>query len=461
MNENFDKLKQLILSDIDADELEYLLSDYHDSDIADVLESLDEDQRIAVYRKLGTEKISDIFTYYDNVEDFIEEVTPEVAADILEEMDADEALEVLNELEEEDKKEILELMEEEDKQEILKIDAYNEEEIGSYMTDNFIVISKDSTISTATKQMIAEAGEHDNIFTIYVIDENNKYCGAIDIKDLICARKTVSLESIVMSSYPFFNDRELMSECINRLKDYSEESVPILNEKMEIVGVITKDILIDAAMEEVEEDYAKLGGLAEAEDIDESVFTSVKKRIPWLLILLVLGLVVATAVGRFEGVIAALPVVVFFQSMILDMAGNVGTQSLAVTIRNLSDEESKKKLRQNIFKEIRVGLLNGIIIATVAFIFVVAYIAITQAGIKQGISYNFNDSLLMATAVSVSLLCAMTISNVVGTLFPIILNKMKIDPAVASGPFITTVNDIVAVVIYYGLNYLLFMVIFK
>lgn len=451
------ELKDILLSNISKEELNEKLENYHDSDIADVLESLTEEERLNVYKKISIERLSYIFSYYENVEDYIEEVSPDYAADIIQEMDTNDAIDVLNELEEEDKSEIIDLMEDKPKQDILKADSYNEDEIGSYMSDNYICVNCNDTVAEATSRMIKEAGEHDNIFTIYVVDQDGRYYGAIDFKDLIRARKADNLSDLIKKSYPFFFDTEIMSECISKLKDYSENSIPVLNRSHKIVGVITSDIVIDATEEEMAEDYAKLGGLSEEEDIDESIFKSVKKRVPWLIILLFLGFIVSNVTGSFETVIATLPVVVFFQSTILDMAGNVGTQSLAVTIRNLTDDESRKKINKGIFKEIKVGFLNGLCIGIIAFILVIAYLAIKQQEITPGSGYGFLASMKISGIISFALLCAMTISNLIGTLFPLLLHKIHVDPAVASGPFITTVNDIIAVVIYYGLVYLFFI----
>ena len=451
------ELKDILLSNISKEELNEKLENYNDSDIADVLESLTEEERLNVYKKISIERLSYIFSYYENVEDYIEEVSPDYAADIIQEMDTNDAIDVLNELEEEDKSEIIDLMEDKPKQDILKADSYNEDEIGSYMSDNYICVNCNDTVAEATSRMIKEAGEHDNIFTIYVVDQDGRYYGAIDFKDLIRARKADNLSDLIKKSYPFFFDTEIMSECISKLKDYSENSIPVLNRSHKIVGVITSDIVIDATEEEMAEDYAKLGGLSEEEDIDESIFKSVKKRVPWLIILLFLGFIVSNVTGSFETVIATLPVVVFFQSTILDMAGNVGTQSLAVTIRNLTDDESRKKINKGIFKEIKVGFLNGLCIGIIAFILVIAYLAIKQQEITPGNGYSFLASMKISGIISFALLCAMTISNLIGTLFPLLLHKIHVDPAVASGPFITTVNDIIAVVIYYGLVYLFFI----
>ena len=196
------------------------------------------------------------------------------------------------------------------------------------------------------------------------------------------------------------------------------------------------------------EDYAKLAGLTAEEDLEETTKDSMKKRLPWLVALLFLGLGVSTVVGAFESVVAMLPLVICFQSLILDMAGNVGTQSLAVTIRVLMDENltAGQKIRL-VFKESRVGLANGLFLGILAFLFIGLYVSIFKG-------LSFGDGFLMSLCVGVSLMLAILISSLVGTLVPLFFNKLGVDPAVASGPLITTVNDLVAVVTYYGLVWL-------
>ncbi len=460
MNKLYQEIKELVLSDMSKDELLYNLSDYHDSDIADVLEQLTETERINIYNKLGIEKVSEIFAYYENVEDYIEEVTPSVAADIIQEMDSNDALDVLNELDLEDKEEIINLMEEESKEEVLHLDSYNEDEIGSYMSDNYIVLSINDTILSATSKTIKKAGEHDNLYTLYVVDDNNEYRGAINIKDLFVARKNDSFKDLIIESYPFFYDKELISDCIEKLKDYAEDSIPILNDKNEILGVITSDTVIEMTEEELVEDYAKLAGLSEEEQMDEKVFSSVKKRIPWLAILLVLGLFVSMVLGLFDGVISSIPSIVFFQSVILGMSGNGGTQSLTVTIRNISSGASRKKILKSIIKEIGIGIINGLILGVISFFVVMILLSLKKQEVISGNGYIFTDVIKVSLIVSISLVVAMTLSNLIGTMFPILLNKIHIDPAVASGPFITTINDIIAIIIYYGLTYLIFIAYF-
>ena len=456
----FEIIKKIINSNAAIATKKKKLNNYHSADIADVLANLTKEERLKAYEILGVEKTADIFTYLDNPDEYIEELKIDKAADILDELDSNEALDILDELEDEDfRNQLISLMEKDTQEKVKELDKKDDETIGSYMSDNFITIQKDTSIKQAMSKLVKEAGEHDNINTIYVIDEENHLLGAVRLKDLIIARKEDSLEKILISSFPSVNESEIVSDIIQDLKDYAEESIPVVDNENHLLGVIASDTIIEAADEEMTEDYAKLGGLSEIVDVSESPWYSVRKRIPWLIILLFLGIIVSTVTGIFEGVIAAIPAIVFFQSMVLDMSGNVGTQSLAVTIRSISDDEMKaKEIRRLVGKEIFVGFINGLIIATIGFIFVFVYLIIRRTPIKSA-DFSYLEALSVAGIIAASLLTAMTASAAIGTIFPILLDKMHIDPAVASGPFITTFNDIIAVILYYGLTMLVFMVL--
>ncbi len=314
-------------------------NDYHENDIAAVLEDLEPYERRRLYSVLGLDKVSEVFAYLDDPEEFIEELDAELAADILENMEADDAVDILEELEDEKSEAIMQLMDEEAREDIGLIQSYDDDEIGSKMTTNYVTLTLDLTIKQAMKSMVGQAADNDNITTLYVLDEEGKFYGAIDLVDLIVARNYVELESLVTTSYPFVYDHETVDECIEELKDYSEDSIPVLDKDKHILGVITSQDLVEVVDEEMGEDYAKLAGLSEEEDLKEPLLASLRKRTPWLTILLFLGLIVATVTGMFENVIKELPIIVFFQSVILGMSGNVGTQSLAVTIRVLMDED--------------------------------------------------------------------------------------------------------------------------
>ena len=432
------------------------LENYHDSDIAEVICYLTEEERKKLYRILGKERVSNVFTYLENVEDYIAELENETAADLIELMDADDALDVLQELEEEDKKQITSLMEKDALEDVRLLASFEDDQIGSKMTTNYIIVKKNDTIKSAMKHLIKYSKENDNIYTLFVKDENGKFYGSIDLKDLIRAREDDDLEDIIHTQYPYVYSTELIEECINDLKDASLDLYPVLNEKDELIGVITQDDLVEVVEDELTEDYAKLAGLNEAEEIDEPVFKSVKKRIVWLVCLLILGMFISLVVSQFETVIDGIPMIVFFQSVILGMSGNAGTQSLAVTIRGLMDEDlSRKKIAKMVFKEVRVGLTNGLILSIISFGAVSLFLYVRNTPIL-GETLRINDLLLIAGCVSGALIPAFILSSFIGCIVPIIFKKIKIDPAVASGPLITTLNDIVGIVSYYGLAMLLF-----
>ena len=450
------EILELIRSNKTDEEKAEELENYHDSDIADVVPFLSEEERSYLYQILGKQSTSDVFTYLENVEEYIEELDSEEAAELIELMDADDALDVLEELDEEDKQEIVELMEDEAVEDIKLIEAYEEDQIGSKMTTNYIVIPVNLTIKQAMRHVINEAPENDNINTIYVIDEQGKYYGLIDLKDLIVARSGDELESIIKTSYPTLLDTALVSDCINELKEYALDMIPVLDKDNVLIGVITSSDIVEVVDEELSEDYAKLAGLTDEEEFDESVFKSLGKRLPWLILLLVLGLGVSLIVSSFEAVIATIPMVVFFQSTILAMAGNVGTQSLAVTIQNLNDNELEgKTVLKQIFKEVRIGFMNGLSMGIISFGMVLLFLVIKNEPITGDV-FLISDALYLSFSVLFSLVLALTFASLVGSAIPLILKKIKIDPAVASGPLITTVNDVIAVVTYYGLCLLLF-----
>lgn len=299
------------------------------------------------------------------------------------------------------------------------------------------------------RELVRQAGENDNISTIYVVDASDTFCGAIDLKDLIVAREHDELDDLISYSYPYLLDHEKIADSIEKIKDYAEDSLPVLNSKRELIGILTAQDVIEAVDDEMGEDYAKLAGLTAEEDLKETTLESMKKRMPWLIVLLFLGMGVSTVVGAFEGVVAALPIVICFQSLILDMAGNVGTQSLAVTIRVLMDEDlaGKDKLSL-VVKEMKVGFSNGLLLGVLALLCLGVYIKVFKG-------YTIYQAFMVSGCVGISLLVAMIISSLVGTMVPLFFHKIKVDPAVASGPLITTVNDLVAVVTYYGLAWVL------
>lgn len=444
-----EEIVAVIRSGAEKKQLLQRLDDYHANDIAQSLSYLSQTERLSLYAVLGDEWVSEILAYVEEPEPYARELGTEKLAAIINEMDADDAVDLLQKLDEADKEKLRPYLDEHVRADLQLIASYDEDRIGSLITTNFICIPKTLDIRAAMHELIRQAGEHDNISTLYVTDESGKFSGAIDLKDLIIARQNDPLDALIIYSYPYLCADEKISDCIEKIKDYAEDSLPVLNQSRQIIGIITAQDVVEAVDDEMGEDYAKLAGLTAEEDLNETTGQSIKKRLPWLMILLVLGMLVSSVVGAFEGVVAILPIVICFQSLVLDMAGNVGTQSLAVTIRVLMDEElGAKEKRKLVAKESKAGMSNGLLLGALAVAFLGVYVRLFKG-------YAPAQAFLISFCVGVALLLSMIVSSLVGTLVPMFFKKIKVDPAVASGPLITTINDLVAVVIYYGLAWVL------
>ncbi|MBR6742118.1 MAG: magnesium transporter [Clostridia bacterium] len=448
------QILSIIRSPLSDGEIKTQLQQYHENDIASIFEELSAEEREHLFDILGSELMSDVVPFLDDVGEYLSEIDADEAAEIIGQMDADDAIEALDGLDVQTRNEILELIENaEIKEDIELINSYDDDEFGSRMSTNFIAVKRDLTIKEAMKALVSEAAENDNIYTLFAVNEDNSFYGAIDLKELIVARSNVELEALIYTNFPFVYDKDIISESIERLRGYSENMIPVLSsENNSLLGVITSTDIIELVDEKISDDYAKLAAMTSEQEPDETLLKSMKKRVPWLIALLFMGLAVSAVVGMFESVVDALPMIVSFQSLILGMAGNVGTQSLAVTVRALVSEEhnSIKKQLLTVFTEIRVALLNGLVLGSISFIIVSAYLFIFA-------SYGTAFVFAAAGCVGLAMCFAMTISGLTGVAIPICLYRLGIDPAVASGPLITTVNDLVAVLSYYGLAWALLL----
>lgn len=448
MNEMKNAIVETVRSNLTPKKLQENILSYHENDIALALDSLSKEERSKLYKVLDPEALANILEYSEHIVDYIRELNISKRVSVFTHMETAAAVEVLQQFEKTERDSLIELMNPEVRSEIKLLSSFDEDEIGSKMSTNYIAIPEHASVKEAMSELIRQAAENDNITTLYVVDENQTFCGAIDLKDLIIAREHTFLQEITTSSYPYVYAKTLIEDCIPQLTNYSEDSIPVLDNDNKLIGVITAQDLMEVVEDELNEDYAKLAGLTSEEDLAEPIHLSIRKRLPWLGILLVMGLGVSAVVGLFESIVAQLPIIMCFQSLILDMAGNVGTQSLAVAIRVLMDQQvtGKQKLSL-IWKESRIGLLNGIILGAVSFAVIGAYLCLK------------GNTTLFAFAVSgclgLALILAMLISSLSGTIIPIFFQKIGVDPAVASGPLITTVNDLVAVTAYYGLAWVL------
>lgn len=444
------EIAEVVRSNLAPKKLKEQIGAYHEKDIALALSILSQEDIQKLFRILSSEEIAKVLEYTENACGYFGLLNIRQKAEVLSNMEISSIVDVLRTLSKEDRASLIVLLEPELRDEISLVCSFDEDEIGSRMSTNFIKIRDIDTIKSAMSELVSQAAENDNISTLYIVDEFEIFCGAIDLKDLIIAREGTPITEITTFSYPYLYAKSTIEECIPVFKDYSEDSIPVLDEDNKLIGVVTAQDFVEIIDDELSEDYAKFAGLAEEEDLFEPVSRSVRKRIPWLCILLVMGLGVSATVGLFESIVAQLPIIMCFQSLILDMAGNVGTQSLAVAIRVLTDTQITRKNKLNlVWKEARVGLLNGSILGGLSFIAIGGYLCV------KGNDFIF--SFAVSGCLGLSMIVAMIVSSLSGTLIPIYFKKIGIDPAVASGPLITTVNDLVAVITYYELSWLILL----
>ena len=320
-----------------------------------------------------------------------------------------------------------------------------------YMTRDYVSVQEGASVREAMRSLVRQAGERENVSTIYVVDAAGVLTGSIELARLIRAREGDSLASVTERDVPAVNIGEDAAGCAARLRALGAEGAPVVDGMGRLRGALTAVELARIESGAMDEDYARLGGLTEGEDLCEPLRASVRKRLPWLLALLALGLVVSSVVGAFEQVVSRLPLIISFQSLVLDMAGNVGTQSLAVTIRVLTDRRAGRAQKLRLLaKETRVGAANGLALAVLSVAFIGLYLVLFKG-------QDAALALSVAFCTSVALAVSIVLSSAAGTVIPLVFDRLHIDPAVASGPLITTVNDLIAVVTYYGLAWLLLM----
>lgn len=427
-------LIEILNSNLSIEEKSNIVLELEPHIIAEELESL-EDTNLFI-NNLNLEAISKVLQYTDEefAASIIEKLDVDIAADILNEMPSDDATDIILELDNMD-----EVIEEVDES-IKILTKYGDDETGSIMTTEIITSNPNELASDVFERLVSDAGEVEAIDTIYVVNESS-LIGIVDLKQLISAKDNL-IGNIMNSNFQYVNTTDLIEDTIKKIKDYDLNSIAVL-ENDKLVGIVSVDDAMERYSDELEEDIAKFAGLTEEENIDDSVFSSIKKRVPWLLVLLILDLFVSMIISRYEGLVAGIPILVSFQPVILGLSGNSGTQSLAVCIRGISNGELRgKKAFKHIFKELIIGSILGILIGIGIFV-----VALVFLNIKNG-DY---DILKISMTVGISTLIALLFSSFFGAAFPLTLNKLKIDPAMASGPFITTINDCLAIIIYFGL----------
>lgn len=439
---NKNKFKKSVLHALQVDQMKKFRKKFlalHPSDQLDLFMTLNEKQRKTVYSYLSPEEFAMIFSGFDreNQEVFFQELYEDYASDMLNAMFTDDVVQFLKQVNQDLIEEILEKMDPEKAQEVRKLLRYEHETAGAIMTREFISISSTDTAGEVIEQLRTESPNAEIIYYNYVVDKNHRLVGVVSLRELITASPEEIIENIMSTqviSVPEDMDQEEVGSIIQK---YDLLAAPVVSKDHHLLGIVTVDDVMDILEDETTEDFGEIAAARDATDMNLNALTSAKKRSPWIITLMFFGMITAGVIDFFEETLESVVLLAAFIPMIMDSAGNVGTQSLTVAVRGLALGTVEKG---GFWKMIRRELGTGMIIGLACMILISLLIPILYDG-----------NLLLAGIVGVSLLLTLSVSTVVGAVVPLIINRLKLDPAIASGPFITTVNDILGLIIYFSI----------
>lgn len=444
MNQNDHELDTAMLLDLlqwgDVESFREEFLTHHPYDQATFYEKADQDIRHLMYQYLSPKEMADVFEAIeiddDEYEDLFREMNVDYASDILSAMYTDDAVDILNKLNKEQVATYLTIMEKESARQIKDLLHYEEYTAGSIMTTEFVSIPKNSTVRSAMNILRNAAPNAETIYYVFVVDEDKRLSGIVTLRDLIISDEDTLIGTIMNERVVSVSVSEDQEEVARMIKDYDFLAMPVVDFQQHLLGIITVDDIIDVLDEEASDDYSKLAAVSDMDTFDKGPFTAAKKRLPWLILLTFLGMLTANLMGMFEATLDKVALLAVFIPLIAGMAGNSGTQALAVAVRGIAtgdiEEESKVKL---LFREAGTGLITGIVCGAVVV----------------GLVYFWKGELLIGALVGAAVFGSIFVATLAGSFIPLLIHRLKIDPAVASGPFITTLNDIISILIYLGL----------
>jgi len=430
-------LKEMIENESKQIIKEYL-KDVHAHDLAELFNELSDEEKEKVYSLLTDEKLAELVSYMET-EDAAEVLLDfdiDKQKQIVEMMEPDDAVDIIQELESDEQEELLAALGE--SSDVAQLIIYDEDETGSAMTNLVVVLTPDMEVKQATKKVIQDAVDVETINTLFIVDENQIFIGIVPLRKLIKS-KTPCLISELVEQSPFVKDTDSITQTLEAISNYGIFEMPVCDENNKLLGMITLDDALDIYEEEAQEDFERLSGLPET--VERNPFKTALHRVPWLLLLLAISVPIAMVTSHYGSVIAAAAILVIFQPLISGSAGNVATQTLAVTLKMFSTNE--KGFLKNSIREILTGMLNGLVIGFIAFGTTYAF-----ASLNPSLAI---EPMKIAFVVGISLWLTIFVAPIIAITIPSILRILKIDPAVASGPFITTLIDLTALSIYFGL----------
>ncbi|WP_417784882.1 magnesium transporter [Tenacibaculum sp.] len=430
-----ENVKELIQHQKDT-ALSEVFSDIHYADIAEVLDELSFEDAVYIIRLLDSETTSDVLMEVDEEvrEKVFEQLSAKEIAEEVNELDTDDAADVIAELPEERKQDVIQKIEDrEHAKEIVELLRYAEDSAGGLMAKELVKVNENWNVLTCVKKMRQQAEEVTRVHSIYVVDDEGKLKGRLSLKDLLMASTRAKISDVYIPKVDFVHVHDDAEDVANIMRKYDLEAIPVVDELGVLVGRITIDDIVDVIKEEAEKDYQLAAGITQDVDSEDSILQLTKARLPWLFLGLIGGIGAARIMGFFEGALEENAILFMFTPLIAAMAGNVGVQSSAIIVQGLANDDVKGSVTNRLLKEMSLAAVNGLVLAIILFFFI----------------WLWKGDMTIASAISSSLFAVIIVAGLVGTFIPLFLDKKGIDPAIATGPFITTSNDIFGILIYF------------
>ena len=413
-----------------------LFEEMHYADIAEILDELSFDNVVYIIKLLDSEKTSAVLMELDEDirEKTLQNLSAKEIAEEVEELDSDDAADIIGELSQERQEAVLSKIEDEEHvKEIEELLAYDEDSAGGLMAKELVKVNENWTVLKCVREMRTQAEEVTRVHSIYVVDDNDKLKGRLSLKDLLITSTKTAISEVYIPKVDFVNVHDNLDEVSNKMRKYDLEAIPVIDNNGVLLGRITIDDIVDVIKEGADKDYQLAAGLTQDVEADDSILQLTKARLPWLFLGLLGGVGAFLIMVMFENTFDENAVLFFFTPLIAAMAGNVGVQSSAIIVQGLANDDVKGSINSRLVKEMLLAALNGVVLALVLFVFV----------------WFYEGKINTALAISVSLVAVIIVAGLIGTFVPLFLNKRGIDPAIATGPFITTSNDIFGILIYF------------
>ncbi|WP_410879039.1 magnesium transporter [Myroides sp. DW712] len=432
------QIEELIASGKEAELLAFL-EDIHAVDIAEIMNELHTEEAIYIFDILDSEVTAEILLNLDEDlrEKILKSLSPKEIAEELDELDTDDAADIIAELSEKRKEEVLlELEDLEHAKDIVELLRYDEDTAGGLMAKEFVSVNENWSILTCVKEMRKQAEHVSRVHSIYVVDDEGRLKGRLSLKDLLTSSTTTHISDVYIPKVDYVKVDTEDTEVARIMQKYDLEAIPVVDEMGRLVGRITIDDIVDVIKEEADKDYQLAAGISQDVDTNDSILTLTKARLPWLILAMIGGFVAVNVSRSFEDAMEKFGVLFFFTPLIAAMAGNVGVQSSAIIVQGLANNTISGSIWKRLGKEVSLSLLNG---------FLLAILLMIGSHVLLGVDY------IIGITVSIALISVIIIASLIGTFVPILLNKYGVDPALATGPFITTSNDIFGILIYFSI----------